>query len=117
PGTHSAMTTIRLDPCHTAPQLRADVSHLLHDSASANPQNAGVYVGLLDYPKMKVRIGQVNSWALPARAVSGGADYLLWARGDMVVAQNWNTSSFQLIGEPVPIGGPVGVLSTTPELT
>jgi Tol biopolymer transport system component len=80
-------------------------------------REVGTYIGSLDDPKLKVRVLPVNVWAQFARDSATGQEFLFWHRGDSIVAQRWNAGSLQLLGEPMPLGGPVGVLSNTAALT
>jgi hypothetical protein len=98
-----------------APHFLADGKRFVYWTGSPNAEVVGVYAGSLDDPNMKVRIGKLDSWAIPTRT-KAGQDYLIWARNDTVIAQPWDPVSARLIGEAVTLGGPVGVLSNTPEL-
>jgi eukaryotic-like serine/threonine-protein kinase len=98
-----------------APHFLADGKRFVYWTGSPNAEVVGVYAGSLDDPNMKVRIGKLDSWAIPTRT-EAGQDYLIWARNNTVIAQPWDSVSARLIGEAVTLGGPVGVLSNTPEL-
>jgi Tol biopolymer transport system component len=98
-----------------APAFLSDGKRFLYWVQSRKPDVTGVYAGSLDDPKLKTKLAGITSWATPVKT-SQGVDYLMWVRGDTVVAQPWDSSSIRLTGEPVPLGGPVGVLGSTPEI-
>jgi eukaryotic-like serine/threonine-protein kinase len=88
-----------------APHFLADGKRFVYWTGSPNAEVVGVYAGSLDDPNMKVRIGKLDSWAIPTRT-KAGQDYLIWARNDTVIAQPWDPVSARLIGEAVTLGGP-----------
>jgi len=102
------------DASSYAPQFLEDGTRFLHWVQTRKPDVTGVYAGSLKDPQLTVRLGSFGSWVIPAHAQ--GSDYLIWARGDTVVAQPWDSRSISLKGDPIPLGGPVGVLGSTPEL-
>jgi len=107
----TTIDTSRGEISHGMPQFLADGRRFLYNiAASSQP---GFYVGSLDDPKLKAMIlPSLSSWAEAARV--GGVDYSLWVRGDVVVAQQWDSASLRLSSETTPLGGPVGVLSYDP---
>jgi Tol biopolymer transport system component len=100
-----------------APQFLADGRRFLYWRGTANREVRGVYVASLEDPRVDSRLGPFDSWVTPTKTSSRGGDYLIWARAETVMAQAWDSSSLKLTGEPVPVGGPVGVLASTPELS
>jgi Tol biopolymer transport system component len=99
------------------PRFLADGRRFLYWRGTPNGDVAGVYVASIDDPKLDTSLGRFDSWVTPAKSSSQGGDYLMWVRGETVMAQSWDSSSLKLLGEAVPLGGPVGVLGNTPELT
>jgi len=99
------------------PRFLADGRRFLYWRGTSSRDVSGVYVASLDDPKLDTRLGPFDSWVTPAKTSPQGEDYLMWVRGGTVMAQPWDSSSLKLIGEAVALGGPVGVLAETPELT
>jgi Tol biopolymer transport system component len=106
----------RQEDSNNAPAFLPDGKRFLYWVGSLKPDVTGAYLGSLDDPNLKIRIANVDSWALPTRTLLG-QDCLIWARNDTILVQPWNPSSAQLIGEPATLGGPVGVLGSTPDMT
>ena len=100
-----------------APQFLDDGKQFLYWTFSQRADVTGVYLSSIDDPARKIRVVAAESWVIPAKTEPDGSDYLLWARGDTVVGQRWNPKTGQLLAEPQPLGGPVGRLSDTPELS
>jgi hypothetical protein len=100
-----------------SPRFLADGTRFLYVITGATPEVAGVYVGSVDDSALKVRLMPLESWPVPTQNAANGKGYIVWVRGTTVVAQRWNPVTLQLLGDPVPLGGPVGLFGSTPELT
>jgi Tol biopolymer transport system component/predicted Ser/Thr protein kinase len=81
----------------------------LYSVQSSDPQNAGAYAASLERPAERVRL--LPSYALYAPGADG-VDYLLWFRGQTLVAQQFNAVKLRLIGEPHPVAEPVIIASS-----
>jgi hypothetical protein len=80
-------------------------------------RRAGTYIGSLDDPKLETQVLPVSAWAQFAGAGSAGPEYLFWHRDDTIVGQRWDSSSLRLLGEPVPLGGPVSILANNAQFS
>ena len=80
---------------HTNPQFLPDGHHFLYMVAST-PSNAGIYIGDLDATgSQRLLAGVVPTYAPPRQ--------LLFLRGTVLFAQDFDPSSLQVSGDPVPI--------------
>lgn len=90
---------------HSLPKLLRDGTHFMY---LANGQN-WIYIGSLADRNFKKRL-MPGAWVEPSRPMTSGPDYMIWNReDDTIVAQRWDSGSLQLLGEPTPLGGPVGL--------
>jgi serine/threonine protein kinase len=93
---------------------------LLHDGKRFLYRTRGtagaIFVSSFDNPKSRASVMPGSNWLELAYPIAGGP-YAVWNRGETIVAQKWDPSSLRLSGEPVPLGGPVGVLPPTATYT
>jgi len=99
-GTPKAVTT--LDATRSVfsnrwPQFLPDGNHFLFYARSQKPEENGIYVASLagGKPKMLVRTGMRGIYAAPG--------YLLYMRGNTLMAQKFDTGKLALVGDPYPI--------------
>jgi Tol biopolymer transport system component/predicted Ser/Thr protein kinase len=105
-GAPSQVTTLdhaRGENNHALPQALPR-GRFLYSVLSSDPRNAGAYAASLERPAERVRL--LPSYALYAPGADGD-DYLLWVRGQTLVAQQFNAVKLRLIGEPQPVAEPV----------
>jgi eukaryotic-like serine/threonine-protein kinase len=116
-GSPVPVTTVesnRGESDHAVPQFLPDGERFLYRvertrGAVGLQEEATLYVGSLD-KKVKSRLVDANSWTEAARA--GSEEFLLWVRGDVLVAQKCRFDTPLLEGNSFAIGSPVGTLST-----
>jgi len=100
---------------HVHPQFLPDGRRFLYFVWSTDPNTQGIYSGSLDNPTQRVRIVSTQSKAYYAPSHGGQSGYLLWMRGQTLLAQPFNAAKLRLEGEPtrlaeevfVPPGGSV----------
>ena len=68
---------------------------------SEKRENGGIYLGSLDSPDARIRLltDISNAWYAPASPEDPAAGYLLFARGQALMAQRFSARNFQLQGE------------------
>jgi len=81
----------------TWPDFLPDGRHFLFYASSAVPERSGVYVGSLDSKETK----QILTTDIQAKYAEPG--YLLFPRGDTLMAQPFDASRLETSGEPVAI--------------
>lgn len=91
----------RQETLHSRPAFLPDGRHFLYHAAASQAENSGVYVGSLD-SKDSRRLLAGASNAVYAAAASGQG-YLLFARGDPLMAQPFDAKKLELSGEAFPI--------------
>jgi hypothetical protein len=80
---------------HSAPWFLSDGRHYLFIAQSADPKKGGVYVGdLASKTRRRVDIGT-------ARVIYVNPGYLLYARGQVLVAQPFDTTKLETTGDAV----------------
>jgi Tol biopolymer transport system component len=93
-----------LDPAnretrHSAPQFLPDGRHFIYLVQSERPENTGVYARSLESNSGK-RLTTSDANGIYAR-LSGGAGYLLFARGTNLVGQAFDLNKLELTGTPL----------------
>ncbi len=73
---------------------------------SAKPENTGVYAASFAKPGERMRLLATETNALYAPG-GDGKSYLLWLRGGTLVAQEFDTGTLKLEGEPHSVADPV----------
>lgn len=89
----------RAESTHEFPVFLPDGRHFLYTIHSRNKENGGIYVGSLDTPDARVRLLADVSNAGYAPQLQGNDGYLLFARGDVLMAQRFSPGSLQLNGD------------------
>jgi Tol biopolymer transport system component len=74
---------------------------------SAKPGQSGVYAGQFGRPSEGVRLVVSENAGLYGPG-GDGRNYLLWPREGALVAQEFEASSFKLVGEPHTVADPIG---------
>jgi len=82
--------------------------HFLYWVAGDKPESSKVYVSSLSEPAKRVQLLTSNGNAVYAPSTDG-RDYLLWLRGETLVAQELDVNGLKLSGEPHAIAEPVSV--------
>jgi eukaryotic-like serine/threonine-protein kinase len=98
----------RQESAQTYPSFLPDGRHFLFFSQSADPGKSGTYVGTLGSKETRLLIpGDSNAqYVLPG--------FLIYGRGETVVAQPFDATKLRLTGEPLAIGQQVRRLSQAP---
>ena len=107
-GTPSPLTTLdaaRGESGHRWPQALPG-GRFMYSVQSAKPENAGIYVASFANPGERIRLLATDTNALYAPG-GDGKSYLLWLRGATLVAQQLDTDTLKLEGEPRAIADPV----------
>jgi serine/threonine protein kinase/Tol biopolymer transport system component len=101
-GEVSNVTTLdssRKETIHLAPSFLPDGKHFLYAIGADSIENAGIFVGSLDDPKLRTRV-----MALPERFNGVGyapSGYLMLANGPLLTAQSFDPNRFTLSGKPI----------------
>src|SRR5262249_46839222 len=100
----TALDSARHEASHSWAQFLPDGRHFIYLSGSTQPENNGIYGASLDSPQSKrlVATSFNGAYAAPAFGMSGPG-YLLFLRGDTLMAQPLDTKKLELSGEPFPI--------------
>jgi len=112
-GTPSPLTTTdasRGEVFHRWPQFLPG-GHFLYLAQGDKPENTGVYAASLAKPGERVRLLASDMSALYAPG-GDGKGYLLWLRGGSLVAQEFETGTLRLTGEPHVVANPVARISS-----
>ncbi len=107
-GTPSPLTTLdaaRGENYHRWPQVIPG-GRFLYWIQSAKPENTGVYAASFAKPGERMRLLTTETNALYAPG-GDGKSYLLWLRGGTLVAQEFDTGTLKLEGEPHSVADPV----------
>jgi hypothetical protein len=92
------------------PSFLPDGRHFLYFINSTVPEESGLYVGSLDDAperQSKKRL-LANRFGATYVASDGGAGHLLFLRGGVVMAQAFDATKLELLGEPAPVAERVG---------
>ena len=103
-GEITNVTTLdsnRKETIHVGPLFLPDAKHFLYGINSSVPDNAGIFVGSLDDPKVRTRV-----LPLPERLTGFGyvkPGYLMVVNGLLLTAQRFDPNRFTLSGQPIPV--------------
>jgi eukaryotic-like serine/threonine-protein kinase len=115
-GVASQLTMLdpdRREGEHTHPTFLPDGKHFLYLRNSSLPENSGIYVGSLDAKPEEQSAKQVlptNSPAVYVPSQDSGPGQLLFLREQMIMAQRFDETRFELVGDPVILAEQVGSL-------
>jgi Tol biopolymer transport system component len=101
------MEASRQEVTHRWPEFLPDGKHYLFFVRAATPSLTGVYIGTLGSREHR----QVISSSMNAAYAAPG--YLLYARGDVLVAQPFDAKRMQVTGTPVQLAQDVSVMPAT----
>jgi Tol biopolymer transport system component/predicted Ser/Thr protein kinase len=108
-GTPSSLTTLDTsqgDVAHAWPQVLPG-GHFLYWTPSSKPENNGTtYEASFAKPNERVPLVQSKTNALYVTGTDGQG-YLLWRRGETLVAQTFDPAALKLSGEPHPLADSV----------
>jgi Tol biopolymer transport system component len=113
-GTAVPLTVLdasRHDAQHELPSFLPDGRHFIYFINSTVPEESGIYVGSLDDSpdhQSKNRILAIRFGAEYVPSVVPGTGHLLFLRDSVLMAQSFNASKLELIGEAAPIAEQVG---------
>lgn len=107
PVPASTLDLGRNERSHRWPQFLPDGNHFLYFARSPTAENTGVYVGQLGSPRV-TRVMTSNSAALFA-----SPDELLFWRAGSLLAQPFDTTTFQFRGSPLPVAPLVAFNATS----
>ena len=99
------MDASRQEATHRWPQFLPDGKHYLFFVRAATPGMTGVYVGVLGSDRHSQVISSLTN------AVYAEPGYLLFGRGDLIVAQPFDLGRMQVAGVPVAVASGVSALS------
>ena len=91
----------RNEMTHDFPVFLPDGRHFIFNIKSAKRENGGIYLGSVDSPDARIRLLEDSSNVeyAPVSAADPLSGYLLFARGQALMAQRFSARSFQLRGE------------------
>jgi serine/threonine protein kinase len=107
-GRPEPLTTLdasRGEGFHRWPQVLPG-GRFLYSVQSEKAENSGIYAASLAKPGERVRLLATETNALYAPG-GNGRSYLLWLRGGILVAQEFDAGTLKLEGEPHPVADPV----------
>lgn len=117
-GSASPLTTLdpsRSETKHVFPSILPDGRHFIYLRVSDKPENNGVYVGSLDArpDEQAAKRLLATDWG-PAYVPSSDSNtgQLLFMRDGTLLAQVFDASRLELVGEPVPVAEQVGFWRT-----
>ena len=115
-GPATALTALdrsKGEATHRWPQFLPDGKRFIYFMRSSQPHGTGIYLGSLDRPREKTQLAESASAGAyyPPNGKRGG--YLLWLRGDSLVAQPFDTQRGQLTGELRAVPGAGSISSNT----
>jgi eukaryotic-like serine/threonine-protein kinase len=109
---------------HELPSFLPDGRHFLYFINSQVPEDSGMYVGSLDDSPERQSKKRLLATRFGATYVSsdrgtgdGGTGRLLFLRNNVVMAQAFDTTKFELLGEPAQVADRVGSAYETPHFS
>jgi Tol biopolymer transport system component len=95
----------RGETTHDFPVFLPDGRHFLYTIYSRKRENGGIYVGSLDSPDVRIRLLEdiSNAEYVAASPADTASGYLLFARGEVLMAQRFAADNLQLKGEAFPL--------------
>jgi Tol biopolymer transport system component len=108
PRQATELDTSRKEIVHLFPQFLPDGSHFLYTAISSVPENSAVYVASL-HSKDKKRLFAGNA-NVNYTEDANGLGYILFVRGETLIAQRFDASQMELQGDPFPVAEGVAAL-------
>ena len=107
-GEARKLTTLdvsRAETMQAFPFFLPDGRHFVYTIHSAKSENGGIYLGSLDSPNARIRLlpDVSNAVYAPASPSDTSSGYLLFPRGEVLMAQRFATRDLQLKGEAFPV--------------
>jgi len=95
---------------HELPSFLPDCRHFIYFINSSVPENSGIYAGSLDDPSspQNKKLLLANRFGAVYTAPDSGAGHLLFLRNGIVMAQAFDATKIELLGEPAPVAERVG---------
>ena len=86
---------------HSFPVFLPDGRHFLFTIQGAKAEHRGIYIGSIDSPQTHIRLAPdvSNAEYAPASATDSNSGFLLFARGDILMAQRFSAGNLKLSGE------------------
>jgi len=108
----TALDSSRKETIHVGPAFLPDGKHFLYGIGSSVPENAGIFIGSLDDPKVRTRVLPLAERLNRFGYVKPG--YLMVVNGALLTAQRFDPNRFTLSGQPIPVvdgidGGAVSI--------
>jgi len=100
----------RHDSLHWAPFFLPDGRHFLYDRRSRDDSKSAIYLGSVDLkPEQQSSKPLVDSFWHPSYSASAGSDlgYLLFIRGERLMAQPFDNRRLELTGQAAPVAEPI----------
>jgi WD40 repeat protein len=116
----AALPVTTLDPSrgeiwHVQPSFLPDGHHFIYHRGSHEPENTGIYIGSIDVKPEEQgskRLLPTHIGAAYVPPFEAGMGHLLFMRDGTLMAQRFDTSRFDVAGEPVPLAKQVGSVMT-----
>jgi Tol biopolymer transport system component/predicted Ser/Thr protein kinase len=120
-GGGSATPVTQLNPgnedvLHLWPQFLPDGQHFLYSAQNVAHRTDGIYVGALDSKETK-RILDTHWMAVYVPSSRASQGYLLFVRNGNLMAQQFDTNRYQLLGNSVPVAEGAFDVQHSPEFT
>jgi serine/threonine protein kinase/Tol biopolymer transport system component len=113
-GKPEAVTLIdasRKESSHRWPHFLPDGRHFIHSVFTSQTEARGVYLGSVDSKESRRLVAADSSAAYAGPPVgSPGSGYLVFIRGQTLMAQPFDVDRLQSVGEAVPVAEPVGIV-------
>ncbi|HYM12977.1 MAG TPA: protein kinase [Bryobacterales bacterium] len=116
PKPVTVLDASRGETTHMFPYFLPDGRHFLYLAGSSQPGQTGIYVGSLDSKERKRLLGAESNVAYvdaPFGAPSGPG-FLIFARGDTLMAQPFDAKKLELKGDAFPIAEQVATFGFAP---
>jgi Tol biopolymer transport system component len=100
----TSLDASRLESSHLFAQFLPDGRHFIYLAWSVQEANSGIYAGSLDSKETKRLVAATGNAAYTGPPPGAtGPGYLLFLRGDTLMAQPFDAKRLELSGDPVPL--------------
>jgi Tol biopolymer transport system component len=115
PESLTKPTTTQVQQYHRYPQFLPDGRSFLFQILASSPEVAGVYVGTLDggAPKRVLDGGDQARFAPADTSTPSASGYLLFRRGTVLMAQEFDPARLRIQGEAIAVAEGVGTAMNT----